>query len=167
LSLREAGVGLTYARIAHELLGQLNKANKDWRPEIVPVGLMREIVIAVEDCTITGMRSSHLYPESSDPSPGTTGKAVIRYLVDSDITPPFSSLSDILVDLNLAPVSSNDLHSTCEAAIAALPDAADKVRKGKEKAVAKIVGEVMRLRQGRADASGARKIILEILRDAS
>ena len=50
-------------RITHELLGQLHKAHKGWTPGIVPASLMRELVIAVEDGTITGrfLPAMHIY----------------------------------------------------------------------------------------------------------
>lgn len=75
-----------------------------------------------------------------------------------------SPLPDLLTTLKLSSTSSDSLRATCEAAIAAVPDAAENVCKGKEKAAARIVGEVMRLSQGRADAKRARDIIQEILR---
>jgi aspartyl-tRNA(Asn)/glutamyl-tRNA(Gln) amidotransferase subunit B len=43
------------SRIAHELLGQLGKTSKEWTADVVPSGIMRELVQAVEDGTITGM----------------------------------------------------------------------------------------------------------------
>lgn len=95
---------------------------------------------------------------------GTTGKVIIRHLIDIAPNQSSSSFSDILTTLNLSPTSSDDLRATCEAAIVAVPDVAENVRKGKEKAAARIVGEVMRLSSGRADAKRAREIILEILR---
>ncbi len=45
-----------------------------------------------------------------------------------------------------------------------MPNAAENVRKGKQKAVARIVGAVMKLSQGQADAQRAREIILEMLK---
>lgn len=35
-------------------MGQLHKADKVWTPEVIPAVFMRELVIAVEDGTITG-----------------------------------------------------------------------------------------------------------------
>jgi aspartyl-tRNA(Asn)/glutamyl-tRNA(Gln) amidotransferase subunit B len=72
-------------------------------------------------------------------------------------------LSRVLETLGLTPVSSDDLRGTCEAAIAALPKEADAIRKGNQKVAMRLVGEVMKRSQGRADAKKAREIILEIL----
>ena len=88
----------------------------------------------------------------------------MRHLIDMPTCRSSPSLTDVLESLDLTPTSPDDLRHRCEVAIAAIPDAADTVRKGKEKAAGKIVGEVMRLSRGRADARRAREIILEILR---
>ncbi|GFZ52056.1 carbon-nitrogen ligase with glutamine as amido-N-donor [Saitozyma sp. JCM 24511] len=139
--------------IAHELLGQLGKVGREWDPRVVPSGLMRELVQSVENGTITG----------------TTGKAIIRHAVSlspDDAGAIDGPLSQVLETLGLTPVSSDDLRATCEAAIAALPKEADAVRKGNQKVAMRLVGEVMKRSQGRADAKKAREIILEILADA-
>ena len=161
-SMRKIGQ-VDVRRIAHELLGQLHKAHKSWTPEIVPANLMRELVIAVEDGVITGKDCVSLMHSISQRL-GSTGKSVIRQLVESSLDHNPSSLSDIISSLHFDAEASDDLKATCEAAIAAVPDAAEKVRKGKGGAATRIVGEVMKLSQGRADAKRAREIILEILK---
>jgi len=55
------------------------------------------------------------------------------------------------------------LTEAVDAAIAANPDIADKVRDGKTAAVGALVGAVMKATRGRADASRARELILERL----
>jgi aspartyl-tRNA(Asn)/glutamyl-tRNA(Gln) amidotransferase subunit B len=152
-------------RIAHELLGQLGKVGREWDPRVVPSGLMMELVQSVEDGTITGELNNRRISLRS----GTTGKAIIRHAVS--LSPDEAGaidgpLSRVLDTLGLTPVSSDDLRSTCEAAIAALPKEADAVRKGNQKVAMRLVGEVMKRSQGRADAKKAREIILEILADA-
>jgi hypothetical protein len=42
-------------RIAHELLGQMGKAGLTWTPELFPSQMMRDLVRALENGTITGM----------------------------------------------------------------------------------------------------------------
>jgi aspartyl-tRNA(Asn)/glutamyl-tRNA(Gln) amidotransferase subunit B len=44
-----------------------------------------------------------------------------------------------------------------------LPDVANVIRKGNEKPVMRLVGEVMKRSKGRADPKKARKILLDIL----
>jgi aspartyl-tRNA(Asn)/glutamyl-tRNA(Gln) amidotransferase subunit B len=55
------------------------------------------------------------------------------------------------------------LTEAVDAAIAAHPDIAAKIRDGKTAAVGALVGEVMKATRGRADASRARELILERL----
>ena len=40
--------------IAHEMLGQLGKMGKEWNDTLIPGALMRQLVVAVENGTITG-----------------------------------------------------------------------------------------------------------------
>jgi hypothetical protein len=40
--------------IAHEFLGQLGKAGVEWRADLIPASLMREIVISIEKGDING-----------------------------------------------------------------------------------------------------------------
>ena len=44
-----------FDRIAHELLGQLYKANKAWTADVIPADLMRELVTSIEKGDLTGM----------------------------------------------------------------------------------------------------------------
>jgi aspartyl-tRNA(Asn)/glutamyl-tRNA(Gln) amidotransferase subunit B len=55
------------------------------------------------------------------------------------------------------------LGEAVEAAIAAQPDAADKVRAGKVQAVGALVGALMKATRGQADASVVRRLLLERL----
>jgi aspartyl-tRNA(Asn)/glutamyl-tRNA(Gln) amidotransferase subunit B len=55
------------------------------------------------------------------------------------------------------------LATIVDAALAADPDAADKVAAGNEKALGPLVGYVMRETKGRADGGEVRRLILERL----
>ncbi len=55
------------------------------------------------------------------------------------------------------------LTEAVDAAIAANPDVAAKIRDGKTAAAGALVGEVMKATRGRADATRARELILERL----
>jgi aspartyl-tRNA(Asn)/glutamyl-tRNA(Gln) amidotransferase subunit B len=55
------------------------------------------------------------------------------------------------------------LAEAVDAAIAAKPDVAAKIRSGKEAAVGALIGDVMRATKGRADAGRARELILQRL----
>ncbi|MBO0831565.1 MAG: Asp-tRNA(Asn)/Glu-tRNA(Gln) amidotransferase GatCAB subunit B, partial [Actinobacteria bacterium] len=55
------------------------------------------------------------------------------------------------------------LAEAVDAAIAAKPDVAAKIRDGKTAAVGALIGDVMKATRGRADASRARELILQRL----
>lgn len=139
-------------RIAHELLGQLGKANRPWTTTIIPAPLMHELVIAVENREITG----------------TTGKAIIKHLVSLPESASFSSsFADLLAKLGLtpSPVSVEDVTETCKKAINNQPKAVADFKKGNEKVVMRLVGEVMKLSGGKADAMKAKGILLDLLKE--
>jgi aspartyl-tRNA(Asn)/glutamyl-tRNA(Gln) amidotransferase subunit B len=72
---------------------------------------------------------------------------------------------DAIVEARGLAVVSDDraLTAAVDAAIAANPDVAAKIRDGKTAAVDALVGEVMKATRGRADAARARELILERL----
>ena len=59
--------------------------------------------------------------------------------------------------------SGDELSAAVDAAIAAEPEAAEKVRAGEQKALGPLVGVVMKHTQGRADGGEVRKLLLERL----
>ena len=70
----------------------------------------------------------------------------------------------VIADRGLAVVSDTSaLTEAADAAIAANPDVADKVRSGKVAAVGALVGSVMKATRGQADAAAVRAILLERL----
>ncbi|BEJ00419.1 hypothetical protein CcaverHIS631_0502760 [Cutaneotrichosporon cavernicola] len=131
--------------IVHELLGTLTKADKPWSPDIVPAALLSEIVTAVEGGKING----------------TTGRNVLKHVVSSGSS---GNLDSLLQELGLASDSTGDLDGLCQEVIAKLPKEADKVRKGNEKVVMRLVGEVMKMSKGTADAKRAREVLLALLK---
>ncbi|MGI8537938.1 MAG: Asp-tRNA(Asn)/Glu-tRNA(Gln) amidotransferase subunit GatB [Mycobacteriales bacterium] len=71
---------------------------------------------------------------------------------------------EVVESRGLAVVSDKGALSTAvDAALAAQPDAADKVRAGKVAAVGALVGAVMKATRGQADASVVRRLLLERL----
>ena len=96
---------------------------------------------------------------------GTTGKAIVRHIIGN---PPsrLSTLRTILKNLGLdASAQSGDLEKVCREVIEGLPDVATAIRKGNEKPVMRLVGEVMKRSKGRADPKEARRILLDILKE--
>ncbi len=72
--------------------------------------------------------------------------------------------ADVVAKRGLAMVSDDGaLAEAVATAIAANPDVADKIREGKVAAAGALIGEVMKLMRGKADAARVRELILESL----
>ncbi|WWD19307.1 glutamyl-tRNA(Gln) amidotransferase subunit B, mitochondrial [Kwoniella shandongensis] len=143
--------------IVHETLGQLGKLNKVWSPTTIPSGLMRQLVTSIEEGTITG----------------TTGKSILKHLLTMP-SPPESTttLESILEELGISASSASagggrdggeDLKDTCRKAMENQPKAVMDAKKGNDKVVMRLVGEVMKISGGRADARKAKVVLEELL----
>ena len=72
--------------------------------------------------------------------------------------------AEVVAKRGLAMVSDDGaLAEAVATAIAANPDVADKIREGKVAAAGALIGEVMKLMRGKADAARVRELILESL----
>ncbi len=87
-----------------------------------------------------------------------TGRQVIARLVADGGDP-----AAIVEQEGLAASDAGDLEAAVDAAIAADPDAAEKVKAGEGKAIGALIGIVMRETQGRADGGEATRLIREKL----
>ncbi|KAK8854557.1 glutamyl-tRNA(Gln) amidotransferase subunit B, mitochondrial [Kwoniella newhampshirensis] len=144
--------------IVHETLGQLGKLNKSWSPTIIPPALMRELVASIENGAITG----------------TTGKSIVKHLLSlpSSVDPTTeldSVLSRLGIHISLDPSASDDdggegLSEMCLKAMGNQPKAVIDYKKGNEKVVMRLVGEVMKISGGRADARKAKTVLEELLK---
>jgi aspartyl-tRNA(Asn)/glutamyl-tRNA(Gln) amidotransferase subunit B len=94
---------------------------------------------------------------------GTLSTALGRQVVDG-VLETGSDVEQVIADRGLAVVSDTSaLTEAADAAIAANPDVADKVRGGKLPAVGVLVGSVMKATRGQADAATVRAILLDRL----
>ena len=66
--------------------------------------------------------------------------------------------------LKLDVIKDDDLYKLCVTAVEELPEEADLVRRGNSKVLMKLVGSVMKLSRGRADAQEIRKYLEDILK---
>jgi aspartyl-tRNA(Asn)/glutamyl-tRNA(Gln) amidotransferase subunit B len=79
---------------------------------------------------------------------------------------PNATLAEILKTLGLdTSAPTGDVEETCRSVIEDLPDVATTIRKGNEKPVMRLVGEVMKRFKGRADPKEARRILMKILQE--
>ncbi|HET6210603.1 MAG TPA: Asp-tRNA(Asn)/Glu-tRNA(Gln) amidotransferase subunit GatB [Jatrophihabitans sp.] len=94
---------------------------------------------------------------------GTLSSALGRQVVDG-VLESGADVDQVVADRNLGLVSDTSaLAEAAQAAIAANPDVADKVRGGKVPAVGVLVGAVMKATRGQADAATVRAILLDQL----
>jgi len=94
---------------------------------------------------------------------GALTAGLARQVVDGVLAGE-GSPDDVVAARGLAVVSDEGaLGEAVDAAIAAQPDTADKVRGGKVQAVGALVGAVMKATRGQADASVVRRLLLERL----
>ncbi len=133
-------------RIAHELLGQLATREMQWTPGVVSASAIAELVKLVEDREITG----------------TAGKTLLKHLIDNPQVEG-SSISSLVDELSLRSLAT-DVVDLCRRAIEQLPKEAESVRKGNERVVMRLVGQVMKLSGGTADAQKARTTLLDLLK---
>jgi aspartyl-tRNA(Asn)/glutamyl-tRNA(Gln) amidotransferase subunit B len=96
-------------------------------------------------------------------SEGSLTTALARQVVDA-VLETGHDVDVVVAERDLAVVSdASALTDAADAAIAANPDVADKVRSGKVAAVGALVGAVMKATRGQADAAAVRGILLERL----
>jgi aspartyl-tRNA(Asn)/glutamyl-tRNA(Gln) amidotransferase subunit B len=94
---------------------------------------------------------------------GTLSTGLARQAVDG-VLETGSTVDEVVAARGLRRVSDVDaLTAAVDAAIAAAPDVADKVRGGKVAAAGALVGAVMKATRGQADAAKVRELILEKL----
>jgi aspartyl-tRNA(Asn)/glutamyl-tRNA(Gln) amidotransferase subunit B len=94
---------------------------------------------------------------------GTLSTALARQAVDG-VLETGSDVDAVIADRGLVVVSDTAaLTDAADAAIAANPEVADKVRAGKLPAVGALVGAVMKATRGQANAAAVRAILLERL----
>ncbi|OCF57715.1 aspartyl/glutamyl-tRNA(Asn/Gln) amidotransferase, B subunit [Kwoniella mangroviensis CBS 10435] len=142
--------------IVHELLGQIGKLSIPWSPTLIPSSLMREMVLMIEDGRITG----------------TTGKSIIKHLISApapSVSTKEVSLQDVLsnlgININEINESSIDIKTLCQQAISNQPKSVADYKKGNEKVIMRLIGEVMKLSKGTADARKVKEELVELLKE--
>ena len=139
-----------------------------FRSNPVTAGQMGELIDMVQNKQLTGTSIARVISDVSSQSyfAGSSGKILLKYLITHRSSEAPSKLA---AELSLMAMSSSladvaaSLRHLCEDAIAALPQEADAVRKGKEKVIMRLVGHVMKESKGRADAKAVGGILKELL----
>ncbi|KAI0732845.1 Glutamyl-tRNA amidotransferase B subunit [Fomitopsis betulina] len=132
--------------ITHELLGQLAFRNEPFSKNSISAEQMGGLIDLVQRGKLTG----------------TAGKTLLRHMLDK---PSDHSASDLARELSLLAGADDAvaMEKWCAEAIAALPQEAEVVRRGNVNVLNKILGSVMKLSKGRADARAARTTLLKML----
>ncbi|KAF9236240.1 GatB/GatE catalytic domain-containing protein [Melanogaster broomeanus] len=133
--------------MTHELLGQLAARKETFSDNRVSAEQMGELVDMVQSGKVTG----------------TSGKTLLRHMITHRST---ASPLRLAQDLSLLAIADDDsalVKKWCSEAIEALPEEAGKVRQGNLKVMNRIVGKVMQLSGGRADAVSIRRTLEELL----
>jgi aspartyl-tRNA(Asn)/glutamyl-tRNA(Gln) amidotransferase subunit B len=118
-----------------------------WTPNIVSTLELAQLVGMVENKEITG----------------TAGKTLLKHLIDiPQIDRP--SVSSLVDTLGLRS-SVMDIEKLCRQAIEQLPKEAESVRKGNQRVLMRLVGQVMKISGGTADAQKARSTLMDLLKE--
>jgi len=131
--------------ITNDLMGSLAYRKETFTPEKLPAAQLGEIIDSVQAGDLTA----------------TNGKVLLRHLLE---TPSTSEPVSLMIDrLSLRSTGTDDLQQACETAIERLKTEADAVRKGNTRVLKRLVGEVMKQSQGRANAQAAAEMLRGML----
>lgn len=161
-------------RVLHELLGQLSKSGHTLVTSPVSAHALGELIDAVSSGQMTGARSPSIeisycsWLTFSSTSTGTVAKSLLRDYLSSSTSSSSDAVSlSTLITKHLAanpPLSSSiDLASFCTQVIDSHPKEVEKYRQGHEKVLMRLVGAVMKLSKGRADAKKVGDVLKDML----
>ncbi len=133
-------------------------ARKWWLTEVARRA--NEDGVELEDAGITPQQVAEIQAMVEN---GTINDKLARQVFDGVLAGE-GSPAEVVESRNLAVVSDeNALREAVDAAIAANPDIADKVRSGKVQAAGALIGAVMKSMRGQADAGRVRELLMERL----
>ncbi|WP_444641231.1 Asp-tRNA(Asn)/Glu-tRNA(Gln) amidotransferase subunit GatB [Caproiciproducens sp. R1] len=89
-------------------------------------------------------------------------KATLEKMLDTGKAP-----GELISEADMGGVDADALKSVCEQAIASNPNAVSDYLSGKEKALKAILGSVMKATRGRADATEAEKLLIQLIQDTN
>jgi len=133
--------------MTHELLGQLAARKETFSDNPVSVEQLGELVDMVQGGKVTG----------------TSGKTLLRHIIAHRSTASPLTLAQELTLVAIPDDGDALVKKWCSEAIEALPEEADKVRQGNLKVMNRVVGKVMQLSGGRANAGDVRRVLEELL----
>jgi len=129
----------------NELLAQLVLRKKSFSQNPVTPSQLGALIDMVDERAITG----------------TAAKEILRHIVRTESR---EDIPTIKRSMGLDAVDESDLYFFCETAVQELPEEAELVRQGNLKVLMKLVGKVMKLSRGRADAQLVRTYLEKVLK---
>ena len=107
------------------------------------------------------VRDVYLWSSSSDGSSGSSGKILLRHMLNH---PSSEAPSELAGRLGLLAKRGDDfLERLCTQVIAEMPEEADAMRRGVPNVINKLLGRVMKSSKGTADPQSIRKMLQKLL----
>jgi len=158
--------------IIHELMKGLNARNLPFKEWFMPAEYLGQLIDLVEKGQVTGTTAkaviADLLSSAQSAGKGATESPLSLASLEKMAETPSTPILDLLRQNNLlALATTQDLLPLVESALERLPDEVAQVKKGNVKVAMRIVGQVMKDANGRADAKLVHQTILERLGQAS
>ncbi|KAK7696254.1 hypothetical protein QCA50_000907 [Cerrena zonata] len=132
--------------ITHELLGQLTSRKETFKENKLSAEQLGEIIDLVQGKKITG----------------TSGRSLLRHVLAHNSSESPTKLAEQM-SLLVSESDSTSLRTWCKQIIAEMPEESQAIRNGHLNVVNKMVGRVMKLSKGRADAKAVRTTLETLL----
>lgn len=156
---RDAQTALNW--IIHELLKILNARNWPFRASLLPPAYLGELLDLVESGQCTGTTARSVVEQILDGHPAISLSVLDQHRSEAGSASP---VFDVLAKCDLLALNTKEaLAPLVSQAIQQLPAQVAEVRKGNLKVATRIVGQVMKDANGRADAKLVHQVILEQL----
>jgi aspartyl-tRNA(Asn)/glutamyl-tRNA(Gln) amidotransferase subunit B len=125
---------------------------------------MGDLIDMVGGGMVTGkamVSDVYLWSSSSDGSSGSSGKILLRHMLNH---PSSEAPSELAGGLGLLANRGDDfLERLCTQVIAEMPEEADAMRRGVPNVINKLLGRVMKSSKGTADPKSIRKMLQKLL----
>ena len=151
------------------MYGMLVTKKKTFEENSLSPAQMRGLIDLVEKGKLTSTLSIEAVARISSEGIDTSGKLLLKHMIDSSTKEPPEHLAAKLSLLALDAQGAShaeELQTFCLDAIRALPAEAQAARDGNRNVINKLVGYVMKQSRGRADANVIRNELNRILRES-
>ncbi|SPO32730.1 related to PET112 - putative glutamyl-tRNA(Gln)amidotransferase subunit B, mitochondrial precursor [Ustilago trichophora] len=156
--------------IIHELMKGLNARNLPFKEWFLPAEYLGQLIDLVENGKVTGTTAksviADLLTSAQSQSQGSEQAISLKKLEEAAKVSNSPVLDLLEENEMLALVTKEDLLPLVESALERLQDEVAQVKKGNVKVAMRIVGQVMKDANGRADAKVVHQTILELLGQA-